>query len=564
MSPSPQQVDDLRTTLCELAAQADESQLSEFSDLQLFAPTDETSSTPDFYHGNTTTTSSGSDSSGSSQHSFSSPVGFLQAAFPHIPTKTLTAAFANAEKDEGNVDMWGVIAGILSEESIRELEERGLDGLNEDDELASALHDEITWEIVASKKKSGVSAQAGKRKNTRGNKITIVDIRQQQHLPAKNESRVSAPDPWTQLSSLSAYLATLVPSHPPSFFQSYFHSPCYATPYAAICAALRDTCKARSISEEHTPIFLDLSEILLQDYDLLDSEQRDRFVSDVELSVRATEGRGDDAFDLVKLLRDLDSDSGSGHLEMGVYHLLPQSPTKGAMRNGATLPMGPPPIQPPPPPAKVKLKPPPLSQKRKPSPFQWQAIPERKVVDYGPQQLAQHIPAYNRDVNGMKVRGSGNGFGKGRKGDVGELGESQRKMTESMRKRAEALQEASRMWQRGNSKTRGGEVAFYYAEKVGHFSVPCVFWLINVRRESSKNSPGWKPSTSPGQGSKPQGTDFWHYPTTLGFYSYSFDRLASHDHDVIDLHGTTVAEAIVIVKETLEVQGSSAGMFDFS
>ena len=39
-------------------------------------------------------------------------------------------------------------------------------------------------------------------------------------------------------------------------------------------------------------------------------------------------------------------------------------------------------------------------------------------------------------------------------------------MTETMRKRDEALREAARMWQRGNSKSRGGEVAFYFAERV--------------------------------------------------------------------------------------------------
>lgn len=42
-------------------------------------------------------------------------------------------------------------------------------------------------------------------------------------------------------------------------------------------------------------------------------------------------------------------------------------------------------------------------------------------------------------------------------------------MGESMRKRDELLLEASKMWQKGNKKTRGGEVAFYFAERVGFF-----------------------------------------------------------------------------------------------
>jgi hypothetical protein len=88
-----------------------------------------------------------------------------------------------------------------------------------------------------------------------------------------------------------------------------------------------------------------------------------------------------------------------------------------------------------------------------------------------------HIPAYTRDVNGVRVRSTGgNGVGKGGKGDVGELdgggwglGAYRRRVGESMRKRDELLREAARMWQRGSKKTRGGEVAFYFAERVGVF-----------------------------------------------------------------------------------------------
>jgi hypothetical protein len=100
-------------------------------------------------------------------------------------------------------------------------------------------------------------------------------------------------------------------------------------------------------------------------------------------------------------------------------------------------------------------------------------VPNRKVYNREPHPLSAHIPAYTRDVNGIKVRGAGNVYGKGGKGDVGELGqglqEHRRRVGESMRKRDELLQEASRLWQKGNKKTRGGEVAFYFAERVG----PC-------------------------------------------------------------------------------------------
>lgn len=36
-----------------------------------------------------------------------------------------------------------------------------------------------------------------------------------------------------------------------------------------------------------------------------------------------------------------------------------------------------------------------------------------------------------------------------------------------------------------------------------------------------------------------------------------FDRSTSQNHDTVDLHGTTVAEAIVIIKEILKNEGSS-------
>jgi hypothetical protein len=68
----------------------------------------------------------------------------------------------------------------------------------------------------------------------------------------------------------------------------------------------------------------------------------------------------------------------------------------------------------------------------------------------------------------MKVRGSGNGVGKGGKGDVGEL---QRKIGVNMRKRDDMLREASKMWKRGNSKKWGGEVARYFAGRVCFFSL---------------------------------------------------------------------------------------------
>jgi hypothetical protein len=451
-------MDTLRATLNELAAQADESQLSEFSELQLTSPTDDSTSTPEFYYGRTATTSSlGSDSSNSSQASFSSPIGFLQAALPHISTETLKNALSNAEKDNGEVDMWDVVANILTAESIRELEERGLNGLDEDEDFCHFLRDdELTWETVETTKKKHKSHehQTPKRRTGRPTKVALVDIRQRQHVHQSSKTIGAPPsDPWTRLSSLSTHLATLLRPHPASLFLSYFHSPNYPTPYVALCSVLESLCQDQQISSERTTMLFNLLDILLPQYDNLGVEQRLHLISDVELAVKVTEGREDDALDLVNLLRELDSDS-SSHLEMGVYHFSSKASPSAPSGTIKRLPSAPPPILPPPH-SKRKLKPP----SHKPSPYQWQLVPQRKPVNRGPHPLAHHIPAYARDVNGVKVKNKPEGsFGSE---------DYRRKVT---RKRDELLREAARMWQKGNKKTRGGEVAFYFAERVSGFA----------------------------------------------------------------------------------------------
>ena len=495
------QVDELLGTLRELSALADESQLSEFADLHITTFSDDTlSSTPDIYHGNTpsTSTSLRSISTDYSEHSFDSPLGFLQAALPHVSSAVLNAAL---DKTEGeNIDMWDIVSRILSEESIREMEERGLDGVEDDDSHAPE-DGELSCETVGAKKRTLGPKSAG-RKSNRGKTITLVDIRQKQHArpvyspPPGTSCPVLTPDPWTQLSSLSTHLVTLLPPHPPSFFQSYFHSPDHATPYDALHACLETISEARpnAPTNEYDVTLYNLLDILLPEYDDLNSEERARLISDTELCLKATENRGDEAVDLIKLLRDLDADATTGSLEMGVYHFSPSphAPAPKPVPKPSGLPSVQPPSQARPP--RPKPPPPPTQTSRKKlSLYQWQAVSRRKPYTYKPHPLSAHIPSYTRDVNGIKVRGTGNAYGKGGKGDVGWLGqglqEYRRRVGESMRKRDQLLQEASKMWQRGNKKTRGGEAAFYFAERVGFVS----FFLVRVlfinifRQESSKS-----------------------------------------------------------------------------
>ena len=112
----------------------------------------------------------------------------------------------------------------------------------------------------------------------------------------------------------------------------------------------------------------------------------------------------------------------------------------------------------------------------------WQTVKPRPPKPPLVHPLAAHIPAYNRTNGNLKgkgkvKRGAGNTFGMGGKGDVGELelgastklnwrADTRRQISECRRRRDEALRDASRYWQQGNVKSRGGEIALYFAERV--------------------------------------------------------------------------------------------------
>lgn len=474
VAPTLDQIDSLRATLGELSLQAEESQHSEFSDTHLTSQLGETTSSwTTLDNENALTTGS----SASSVHSFSSPLGFLQAALPEISKAKLNQALKDAEK--GGVEMWDIIANILTEESIREMEERGLEGLDDEGSYSPKIPNDNDWEKVERKRKPPV--KPAKRK-AKAQKMALADIRQQHlqhashHLARNNVLNTKHPtkhppplgsaiDPWTQISSLSEHVATLLPQHPSSTFQSFFHSPKYATSYDALRAALMSICKnPPSDSSTHTAVLFNLLDIIMPEYEESDDVHRSRIISDVELAVEVTRGKGDEALDLVTLLRELDSNA-----DMGIYHVQPSQEWKSDKAEAAMdfpfkpqLPSGPPAVAPPPT-SKIKPKPPPAAYLSKTSPFQWQTVAQRRPVARGPHPLVFHIPAYSRDVNGNKINHGSNSKGGNLNTNANEF---QRRMGENMRKRNQALLEASRMWQKGNSKTRGGEIAFYFAERV--------------------------------------------------------------------------------------------------
>ncbi|KAK7687797.1 hypothetical protein QCA50_009016 [Cerrena zonata] len=535
VKPSSQAEQSLRTILSELAAQAErdeECALSDRFDQLEFGTTcsvtDEASSGNDLFSNDTqvtsptalsSNTSEASGSSGSTQP-FSSPIGFLQTAFPDIPTHRLRS-IVSSMGDIDDLDMEEVVDHICSLECVRELEQRGMDELSDDQE------DLTPWLAVEKKK----SFAPSKKQKQRGTTFTFGDVRQTRHIrpstapnsPNPNTNGASAPDPWTQASSLASHLATLVPSIPASRFHSIFHSPEYNSPSVAIRATLRSIKPLdESIEFAHA---LSIFEFLENgnDFTSLSPSEREQLMSDAKLAVRATGGQPDVALDLVQVLRDLDSDAVSGEVEWRLYHspappqtaYSPRFASNAARRTKLKLKL---PTEPPP------VPPPPTRQHSSPiSPVTsnaWKTIAASRVKsEPSSHPLKDFIPAYdpsNIPTKKGKARGGINGPGRKAVTPGNENRTHSLRAKELMQERAQALKEAGRAWQNGHGRNRGGEVAFYYAEKARQLQQRAFKEQLAVAQDKVDAS-----------------------------------RQNSKNGNTIDLHGTTVAEAILIVKEIL-------------
>ncbi|KAF7317732.1 Smr domain-containing protein [Mycena kentingensis (nom. inval.)] len=456
----------LRKNLLLLAEQAD------FEDLSC----SDDSAVPDFCTSTTTTTTT---TTSELSTSFNSPLGFLIATMPHIPIERLRQALEAAEVvgDADEIDMWEVIATLLSEETERDMRERDLD----EGEIRAA--EKTAWETVEPKK-------TGRKGKKPAKKITLSDVRQQQHVrPAPAQRPAQIDDPWAQLTSISTHIAQLLPPHEPKYFQSYFHSPEHAsTPYNALCAALAAITPPNA-DDTHRALY-HLLDVLLPSYEELDEDGRTRLFADIELALGAAHGRGEDAFEIVKVLRDLDTDATEGRFEIGVFHT--QAPSK-------SLPEGPAPTPPPPPKlARAATVPAASPSGSKPSPD-------------AAYTHAMHIPT---DVNGRRVGGIVNG----KPVSASSPADYHRRVGDAVRKRDELLREAARMWQRGrgNKKGRGGEVAMYFAERAKEYSEIARREALDGAREMVLAR-----------------------------------RRNTNGDDAVDLHGVTAVEAITIVNEIL-------------
>lgn len=443
--PTKEQIIQLQNTLSELSSGAGEDSYDPngaFSDITPSAWSSD--DTPEWSSGDVTTSSSEVSNVNFPQFAF------LQAAFPHVEVAKLRAIIVSVGGPDGSADMEDVIEEVLSRENRRECRERGIDV------------DTLLDDRPKNKPRIGSVPPAKKKK---GMKLVLNDVRQQHHLSSSTGPNNSTPpNPWAQSISLSTYLATLIPSSNENEFQSAFHNPQHSSP----CKALRHTLQkinARlypgndELSEQETLYLFELFDALRAspNYETMDAEQRDQLLSDARLALRATGGNPNSAWELVITLLDLYRD-----LDVGIYHSVPTTPLSPTLLS---------PTSPHPKPRSSAsqwasgsttvshITPTPKNGDLS---GDWNYIPEKPKN--GPRYLAASIPAYDPNRK-ARVKGAGNGFGKGGKGDIGEL-ESMRRIAQLHKGRNRVLREATRYWKGGNAGNRGGEVAQYFAERV--------------------------------------------------------------------------------------------------
>ena len=471
--PTDQQIVQLQNTLSELSANAVEDSgdpNDQFNGAFSNTPRSVWSSddTPELSSGDVTTSSSDvSNVSNVSNVNFPQ-FAFLQAAFPHIEPPKLRAAMIAVGGPDGSPDMEDVIEEVLNREYRRECRERGVDV---DTLLDGRPKSKPRVEYVAPAKKKGL-------------KVVINDVRQQHHLSSPNGfNAFSSPDPWAQSMSLSTHLATLIPSCNANHFQSAFHDPQHSSPSKALRHTLQKI-NGRlypgndELSEQETQHLFGMFDALRAspDYETMNVVQRDQLLSDARLALRATGGVPDLAWELISTLLELDRD-----LDVGIYHSIPTTPLSPKFAS-PTSPTSPIPKSRPSAPqwaTSGSNMPSPISPTSKNSDLGggWKYIPERPRNRS--HHLAASIPAYDP---GRKARiRAGNGFGKGAKGDFGELDPMQR-IAQLHKNRNQMLREASRYWKRGNTGNRGGEVAQYFAERVGclRFIYLCATLIVSL------------------------------------------------------------------------------------
>ncbi len=252
-------------------------------------------------------------------------IRFLEAAFnPRVKSgeihRIVRSVLADASDTLGNtkIDIENVIHTLMSIETIHEQEERGNDAPLEED------HSEPEELPGPSRKR---------RRRFEGRTLKINDVRQQHHIiastkrSAKAHPRIGAVhlDPWAQLSSLDSYLCTLLSNCPINHFTRYFHNKAYATPAAAVRAALQNLCNLATLQSVEDSAIVRLWEVIIDSFDGFadfTAEERDRLVNDIQVALHVSKD-ADSAHQLVTRLIELDLDERGG-MTQGLYHSEPE------------------------------------------------------------------------------------------------------------------------------------------------------------------------------------------------------------------------------------------------
>ena len=260
----------------------------------------------------------------SGPNSFSSPIGFLRAAFPNLATHVLEKTLRSygwsseafyTEDDGPGLDMDAIINDLLSEEWYAE---------NEDGNPAALENDrDPPWETTRRSRRiqSGnvdtnvIRPRRGKRHKPEP--IPLFDTLQRQRLPIPRSAVVpdtEALDPWSFVDSLAMYLSTLLPQATHSQLLSLFHNPSHATPNEALRAYLDAPLLASTERSRTGIIDMDLqalSELMSVRPD--DENVRGNLDCDAKACLKAVDDDVNKAYDLLVLLRDLDVNAAAIH-----------------------------------------------------------------------------------------------------------------------------------------------------------------------------------------------------------------------------------------------------------
>ncbi|KAI9440772.1 hypothetical protein H4582DRAFT_1494730 [Lactarius indigo] len=516
--PTRRQLRDLRQTLTKLAVAArdddDEQSISEALSSSHIDGSSLSGSTLEGYYGTllTPTTDSTSPlasprSTSSSATSFSSPLGFLRTAFPGVPSARLEGAIADATCKDGwaeDVDIERAVQLLLTQEYLRALEEGGLDALEDD---LTPMHSPEWLTVKAKGKKKKAKAKT--------KTYTINDVRQQQHISERahrrSPHRDMPPRPpdvdiWTAVSSISAQLSSLLPPHSEAFFKSFFHSPESKSPAEALRRALTAVICADDTNAPppDTTVLLSLQDILRStpEYNEQGPEEQERILSDARLCLRAVQSRHGDALDLVWLLHGLDSGEAAEvrlhSQECQDDHSVELSTNTPFSTFEATYA------------GSFSGYRPSCSPSQ---PDAWNVVLRKKPPSTA-NPRAGFIPAHN-DTSKMRTY---------------QIGSEKHKDSEKLKQRLKYLEErltethvsAARAWKGANSRNRGKEVALYHVDEARKLREEVKSAALDIAR------------------------------ARVGATKKTDASLTT-----IDLHYTTISQAVILAKEFLGEYGAS-------